>query len=65
MDYAIQASSYANYAKTEPDTAADYREPGGDYSEKLNSHRLLPHLLKRIKDMGYQVTLQEATQEAA
>ena len=44
---------------------SDYRELGCDYLDKLNAHRLLPHLLKRIKDMGYQVTLQEATQEAA
>ena len=44
---------------------SDYRELGCDYLDKLNAHRLLPHLLKRIKDMGYQVTLQEAAQEAA
>jgi len=40
--------------------ASDYRELGGDYLDKLNAQRLLPHLLKRIKDMGYQVTIQEA-----
>jgi transposase len=40
--------------------ASDYRELGGDYLDKINAHRLLPHLLKRIKDMGYQVTIQEA-----
>ena len=45
--------------------ASEYRELGCHYFDKLNAHRLLPHLLKRIKDMGYQVTLQEATQEAA
>jgi transposase len=45
--------------------ASDYRELGCDYLDKLNAERLLPHLLKRIKDMGYQVTLQELTQEAA
>jgi transposase len=44
---------------------SDYRELGGGYLDKLNAHRLLPHLLKRIKDMGYQVTIQEAAQEAA
>ncbi len=44
---------------------SDYQELGGDYFDKLNAHRLLPHLLKRIKDMGYQVTLQELPQEAA
>jgi transposase len=44
---------------------SDYRELGCDYFDKLNAHRLLPHLLKRIKDMGYQVSLQESTQEAA
>lgn len=45
--------------------ASDYRELGGDYLDKLNSQRLLPHLLKRINDMGYQVSLQEITQVAA
>ena len=45
--------------------ASDYRELGCHYFDKLNAHRLLPHLLKRIKDMGYQVTLQELSQEAA
>jgi transposase len=44
---------------------SDYRELGCDYFDKLNAHRLLPHLLKRIKDMGYQVSLQDSTQEAA
>jgi len=45
--------------------ASEYRELGSHYFDKLNAHRLLPHLLKRIKDMGYQVTLQELSQEAA
>jgi transposase len=45
--------------------ASDYRELGCDYLDKLNAQRLLPHLLKRIKDMGYQVTLQDSAQEAA
>jgi transposase len=45
--------------------ASEYRELGCHYFDKLNAHRLLPHLLKRIKDMGYQVTLQELSQEAA
>jgi transposase len=45
--------------------ASDYRELGCDYLDKLNAHRLLPRLLKRIKDMGYQVSLQEVTQMAA
>jgi len=45
--------------------ASDYRELGCDYFDKLNAHRLLPHLLKRIKDMGYQVTLQKVAKEAA
>lgn len=45
--------------------ASDYQELGCDYLDKLNARRLLPYLLKRIKDMGYQVTLQEAGQEAA
>jgi len=45
--------------------ASEYRELGCHYFDKLNAHRLLPHLLKRIKDMGYQVTIQELSQEAA
>ena len=45
--------------------ASEYRELGCHYFDKLNAHRLLPHLLKRIKDMGYQVTLKELSQEAA
>ncbi|MBM4285630.1 MAG: IS110 family transposase [Deltaproteobacteria bacterium] len=40
--------------------ASDYRELGGGYLDKRNAHRLLPKLLRRIRDMGYQVTLQEA-----
>ena len=45
--------------------ASDYRELGCDYLDQCNARSLLPHLLKRIKDMGYQVTLQELSQEAA
>ena len=45
--------------------ASDYRELGCDYLDQRNARSLLPHLLKRIKDMGYQVTLQELSQEAA
>lgn len=45
--------------------ASDYQELGYDYLDKLNAKRLLPRLLRRIKDMGYQVRLQEITQEAA
>jgi len=45
--------------------ASDYRELGGDFLDKLNAQRLLPHFLKRIKDMGYQVTIQELSQKAA
>jgi len=45
--------------------ASDYQELGCDYLDKLNARSLLPYLLKRIKDMGYQVSLQELSQKAA
>ena len=41
-------------------TGSTYKDLGGDYFDKLNSKRLLPHLVKRIKDLGYQVTIQAA-----
>lgn len=37
-----------------------YHELGGDYFDKLNAHRLVPYLVRRIKDLGYQVTLEAA-----
>jgi len=37
-----------------------YKDLGGDYFDKLNAKRLLPHLAKRIKDLGYQVTIEAA-----
>ena len=33
-------------------TGSSYRELGGDYFDKLNQKRLLPHLLKRINRPG-------------
>jgi transposase len=41
-------------------TGSTYKDLGGDYFDKLNAKRLLPHLVKRIKDLGYQVTLEAA-----
>lgn len=41
-------------------TGSTYKDLGGDYFDKLNSNRLLPHLVKRIKDLGYQVTIEAA-----
>ena len=41
-------------------TGSTYKDLGGDYFDKLNSKRLLPHLVKRIKDLGYQVTIEAA-----
>jgi transposase len=41
-------------------TGSTYKNLGGDYFDKLNKNRLLPFLLKRIKDLGYQVTLEAA-----
>lgn len=35
-----------------------YKDLGGDYFDKLNSQRLVPYFVRRIKDLGYQVTLQ-------
>lgn len=41
-------------------TGSTFKDLGGDYFDKLNAKRLLPHLVKRIKDLGYQVTLEAA-----
>ncbi len=37
-----------------------YQDLGGDYFDKINAKRLLPYFVSRIKDLGYQVTLQAA-----
>jgi hypothetical protein len=37
-----------------------YQELGGDYFDKLNKNRLLPYFVKRLKDLGYQVSLEAA-----
>lgn len=37
-----------------------YKDLGGDYFDKLNAQRLLRHLVSRITNLGYQVTLQAA-----
>jgi transposase len=37
-----------------------YQELGGDYFDKLNKNRLLPYFVRRIKDLGFQVTLEAA-----
>ncbi|MDD3579925.1 MAG: hypothetical protein PHW74_02760 [Desulfobacca sp.] len=39
---------------------SSFKDLGGDYFEKLNAKRLLPHLVKRISNLGYQVTLEAA-----
>jgi transposase len=39
---------------------SSFNDLGGDYFDKLNAKRLLPHLVKRIRDLGYQVTLEAA-----
>lgn len=41
-------------------TGSTYKDLGGDYFDKLNAKRLLPPLVKRIKDLGYQVTIEAA-----
>jgi transposase len=35
-----------------------YKDLGGGYFDKLNSQRLVPYFVRRIKDLGYEVTLQ-------
>jgi transposase len=34
-----------------------YKDLGQDYFDKLNSTRLVPYLVKRLKNMGYEVSL--------
>jgi transposase len=41
-----------------------YRDLGGDWFDRQNSHRLKQHLVKRLEGLGYQVTL-EARSPAA
>jgi len=41
-------------------TGSSYKDLGGDYFDKLNKNRLFPYLVKRIKDLGYQVTMEAA-----
>lgn len=36
---------------------ADYKDLGRDYFDKLNSKRLVPYLVNRLKNMGYEVNL--------
>jgi transposase len=41
-------------------TGSSYKELGGGYFDKLNQKRLVPYFLKRLTDLGYQVTLNAA-----
>ena len=41
-------------------TGSSYKELGGDYFDKLNQKRLVPYFLKRLTDLGYQVSLTAA-----
>lgn len=41
-------------------TGSSYKDLGGDYFDKLNKNRLLPYFVKRITDLGFQVTLEAA-----
>jgi transposase len=41
-------------------TGSSYKGLGGDYFDKLNQKRLVPYFLKRLTDLGYQVTLKAA-----
>ena len=35
----------------------EYKDLGQDYFDKLNSKRLVPYLVKRLKNLGYEVNL--------
>ncbi len=35
----------------------EYNDLGGDYFDKLNSKRLVPYLVKRLRNIGYEVNL--------
>ncbi len=35
----------------------EYKDLGQDYFDKLNSKRLVPYLVKRLKNIGYDVSL--------
>ncbi len=35
----------------------EYKDLGGDYFDKLNSKRLVPYLVKRLRNIGYEVNL--------
>jgi transposase len=41
-------------------SGSSYKELGANYFDKLNKNRLVPHLLRRFKDLGFQVTIQPA-----
>ena len=41
-------------------TGSNYKELDGDYFNKLNQKRLVPYFLKRLTELGYQVTLKAA-----
>lgn len=41
-----------------------YQELGADYFDKLNAKRLVPYLLKRLKTLGYDVTIAPCAQAA-
>jgi hypothetical protein len=41
-------------------TGSAYKDLGDDYFDKLNARSLLRHLVSRITNLGYRVTLQAA-----
>ncbi len=43
----------------------DYKELGGDYFDKLNSNRLVPYLVKRLENLGFQVDLSQRKQRVS
>jgi hypothetical protein len=41
-------------------TGSTYQDLGADYFDKLNKNRLVPYLVRRFKNLGFQVTLEAA-----
>ena len=41
-------------------TGSTFKDLGGDYFDKLNKNRLIPYFVRRIQNLGYQVTLEAA-----
>ena len=42
-----------------------YRELGGDYFDKIHPEKAAKRLIKRLEQLGFQVSIQETTAPAA